>query len=387
MTTDTGMELAVMILAPIGRDAMLIAETLQRSGVTAQIVNSVAAAIDKIKASVGVALIADEALDPNSIRDLSQALAAQPAWSDLPVVIMTGNGGSNHATDQLVAMRAPLGHVTLVERPVRPVTLLSMVQSMLQARRRQYEIRDHISEQAQMRHALMQSHQRLELEVERRTKALRTLSARLLHTQDDERRRLARELHDSLGQYLAALSINLDLIQSNSPEVIHQLAEARETLQQCIQETRTLSYLLHPPLLDEMGLESALRWYVEGFGQRSGIQVKLSLQPMTRMPSAIETMFFRVIQETLTNIHRHSGSRTAEVRLHTEEGIAKLEVQDHGVGMAREFLARFQASGVGGGVGMAGMRERVNELGGQLNIVSDGNGTLVTVTLPAAKIA
>ena len=139
------------------------------------------------------------------------------------MVIMTGNGGSNYATDHLVAMRAPLGHVTLVERPVRPVTLLSMVQSMLQARRRQYEIRDHISEQAEMRHALLQSHQRLELEVERRTKALRTLSARLLHTQDDERRRLARELHDSLGQYLAALSINLDLIQSNSPEVTRQL--------------------------------------------------------------------------------------------------------------------------------------------------------------------
>ena len=387
MATDTATELAVMVLAPVGRDASLIARTLQNAGLTADVVTSAAAAIERIKASVGVALIAEEALDPNFIRGLAEALAAQPAWSDLPVVIMTGSGGSNYATDHLVAMRAPLGHVTLVERPVRPLTLLSMVQSMIQARRRQYEIRDHMSEQAEMRNALLQSHQRLELEVERRTKALRTLSARLLHTQDDERRRLARELHDSLGQYLAALSINLDLIQSNSPEVTRQLSEARETLQQCIQETRTLSYLLHPPLLDEMGLESALRWYVEGFGQRSGIQVKLSLEPMTRMPPAIETMFFRVIQETLTNIHRHSGSRTAEVRLHTEENLAKLEVQDYGVGMAPEFLERFQASGVGGGVGMAGMRERVNELGGQLNIASGRHGTLVTVSLPVIKAA
>src|SRR5581483_1314950 len=277
MATDTATELAVMVLAPVGRDASLIARTLQNAGLTADVVTSAAAAIERIKASVGVALIAEEALDPNFIRGLAEALAAQPAWSDLPVVIMTGSGGSNYATDHLVAMRAPLGHVTLVERPVRPVTLLSTVQGMLQARRRQHEIRDHLSEQAEMRRALLESHQRLESEVERRTQALRTLSARLLHTQDDERRRLARELHDSLGQYLAALSINLDLIQSNSPEVTRQLSEARETLQQCIQETRTLSYLLHPPLLDEMGLESALRWYVEGFGQRSGIQVKLSL--------------------------------------------------------------------------------------------------------------
>lgn len=381
------MELAVLILAPIGRDARLIADTLQNAGISSHVVESAAVAIAKIKESVGLALIAEEALDQNSIRGIAEALAAQPPWSDLPVVIMTGNSGSKHATDELVARGAPLGHVTLVERPLRPVTLLSMVQSMLQARRRQYEIRDHIIEQAEMRDALLRSHQRLELEVERRTKALRTLSARLLHTQDDERRRLARELHDSLGQYLAALSINLDLIPSTSPEMSRQLAEARETLQQCIQETRTLSYLLHPPLLDEMGLESALRWYVEGFGQRSGIEVKLSLQPMARMPPALETMFFRVIQETLTNIHRHSGSRTAEVRLYTEDNLAKLEVQDHGIGMSPEFLDRFQASGVGGGVGMAGMRERVNELGGQLNIASDRKGTLVTVSLPVAKTA
>jgi len=376
-----------MVLAPIGRDARLIADVLRSSGIKTQIAESPADAVKKIQDGVGVALIAEEALDPASIRDLSEALAKQPRWSDLPVIVMTGSGGSDPASDRLVAMRAPLGHVTLVERPVRPVTLLSTVQGMLQARRRQHEIRDHLSEQAEMRRALLESHQRLESEVERRTQALRTLSARLLHTQDDERRRLARELHDSLGQYLAALSINLDLIQSNSPEVTARLGEARDTLQQCIQETRTLSYLLHPPLLDEMGLESAVRWYVEGFGQRSGIQVKLVLESMRRMPAVTETMFFRVIQETLTNIHRHSGSRKAEVRLQCEDGIARLEVQDYGSGIPREFLERFQTSGVGGGVGLAGMRERVNELGGQLQIVSGGQGTLVRVSLPVAHAA
>ena len=384
MATDVATEISVMILAPIGRDASLIAETLTRAGVVTQIVNSATAAAAKIYSGVGAALIAEEALDPESIHQLSDALSAQPPWSDLPVIVMTGSGISNQASDRLVAMRAPLGHVTLVERPVRPVTLISTVKSMLQARKRQYEIRDHLSEQAEMKRALLQTHQRLESEVERRTMALRTLSARLLHTQDDERRRLARELHDSLGQYLAALSINLDLIKAGSPESPSQLEQARDTLQQCIQETRTLSYLLHPPLLDEMGLESAVRWYVEGFGQRSGIRVKLVLESIRRMPPVIETMFFRVIQETLTNIHRHSGSRTAEVWLRCDKGEALLEVRDHGVGISPDLLDRFHASGAGGGVGLAGMRERVTELGGQLQIVSEGKGTLVTVSLPVA---
>lgn len=387
MANNQGPDFSVMILAPIGRDAPLIAELLGREGIETQIASSPRDAVAKIQSGVGVALIAEEALDAESVRELAQALTEQPTWSDLPVVVMTGGGRSDQASDRLVTMRAPLGHVTLIERPVRSVTMLSTISGMLRARKRQYEIRDHLKEQAEMRNALLQSHQRLESEVERRTKALRRLSARLLHTQDDERRRLARELHDSLGQYLAALSINLDLIKSVSPEVEQQLSEARATLQQCIQETRTLSYLLHPPLLDEMGLESAVRWYVEGFGQRSGIQVKLVLEAMKRMPPVTETMFFRVIQETLTNIHRHSGSRTAEVRLRCEAGLAQLEVQDHGVGMSHEFLERFRTSGVGSGVGLAGMRERVNELGGQLGIDSNGLGTLVTVCLPVPEAA
>jgi signal transduction histidine kinase len=387
MQNKSETEFSVLILAPIGRDASLIARTLSEAGLPTLIADSPAKAVEYIKGGVGVALLAEEALDETSIRDLALALHEQPRWSDLPVIVMTGTGSSNQASERKLAMRAPLGHVTLVERPVRAVTLLSTVQSMLNARKRQYEIRDHLAEQAEMRRALLESHQRLESEVERRTKALRTLSARLLHTQDDERRRLARELHDSLGQYLAALSINLDLIKSSSPEVNQQLSEARETLQQCIQETRTLSYLLHPPLLDEMGLESAVRWYVEGFAQRSGIQVELVLDSMKRMPHITETMFFRVIQETLTNIHRHSGSRTADVRLQCSDGVAKLEVQDYGVGMSRDLLERFQTSGVGGGVGLAGMRERVNELGGKLHIHSNGRGTLVTVCLPFSEAA
>jgi signal transduction histidine kinase len=212
--------------------------------------------------------------------------------------------------------------------------------------------------------------------------AARTLSTRLLHLQDEERRKFSRELHDSLGQYLAACKMGLDALAGTrgSDEL---LDSARSNLEQAMAETRTISYLLHPPLLDETGLGMAARWYIEGFAQRSGIQIACDIaEDFPRLSHPVELAIFRVLQECLTNIHRHSKSTHAEVSIHSTATEASLQVRDFGNGIAPEVLQQFRNSGTNVGVGLAGMSERVRDQGGQLDIQSDSSGVLISVTMP-----
>jgi PAS domain S-box-containing protein len=240
-----------------------------------------------------------------------------------------------------------------------------------------------ITERKHSEAELRRAHDDLESLVEDRTVMLRRLSSRLLQIQDDERRRIARELHDSLGQLLTAAQINLDMCLSSETLKTELLTETKSLLERSLSETRTLSHLLHPPLLDEAGLDSAVRWYVDGFGRRSGIRVNLDLPPdLHRLPSTVEIATFRVLQESLTNVHRHSGSQSVDIRLARTETAVTLEVQDHGKGVSQDLLKTFQKKGFNVGVGLAGMRERVKELGGELNIRSDSQGTLIRVQIP-----
>src|SRR5580692_3829716 len=217
-------------------------------------------------------------------------------------------------------------------------------------------------------------------------KSLRSLTGRLLQLQDEERRRFSRELHDSLGQYLAAVKMNLDMF-SNSQPSNKLLSEAIHLLDQSIAETRTISHLLHPPLLDEAGFSSAAKWYLDGFAQRSGIEVKWDFpDDVGRLPKSIELGLFRVLQESLTNIHRHSGSTKAEVALKLSPDRVILEIRDYGTGIPQGLLRNFQDKGTNSGVGLAGMRERLRELGGQLDIRS-GHGTLISVAMPLSETA
>jgi len=213
--------------------------------------------------------------------------------------------------------------------------------------------------------------------------AYRRLSSRLLRLQDEERRRIAREMHDSLGQYLTALKINLEVAgASREEQKADLLAECIQLANSCLTETRTLSHLLHPPLLDEAGLSSAVRWYVTGFAERSGIKVNLDMPAdFARLPVPIETALFRVLQESLTNIHRHARSPAADIHMHVIDGHVKLEVRDYGAGIPTHILKRFRQSGTTG-VGLAGMRERIYELGGQLDIRAETQGTTVSASIP-----
>jgi len=226
-----------------------------------------------------------------------------------------------------------------------------------------------------------------EAALQERTLALQNLSSRLLRMQDDEHRRIARELHDSLGQYLAALKMNLELFRHAGAEGADAIySEIEQITDRCISETRTLSHLLHPPLLDELGLAAAAKWYVEGFAKRSGIDVTLALPSnLDQVPDTVELVLFRVLQEALTNIHRHSKSPRAEILLEISDAEISLQVRDHGLGMPSDLLERIQTTGGQTGVGLSGMRERVSEMGGRLEIRSDSQGTLVSVMIPISS--
>ncbi|MGH7822345.1 MAG: PAS domain-containing sensor histidine kinase [Candidatus Binatia bacterium] len=226
-------------------------------------------------------------------------------------------------------------------------------------------------------------------EQKRRDESIRQLSARLLHAHDEARRWFARELHDSMGQDLAALAANLARVRQSvaalDPGARAALQESRSLVQSCSRGIRTLAYLLHPPLLDESGLGSALRHFVDGFTNRSGIEVDLDIpRSVARFSESLELTVFRVVQECLTNAYRHSGTRTVAVRLRRGRTALEIEVRDRGRGI-RKAQAAAPSGSRHAGVGLASIRERVTELGGRLEVCSDACGTTVRAALPVAK--
>jgi len=227
---------------------------------------------------------------------------------------------------------------------------------------------------------------REEVSVHQKTEEkLRQLSLTVLRIQDDERRRVARDLHDTVGQTLTALKITLSTLENavaRYPQSAAYIADLNKLADQALQGIRTTSYLLHPPLLDEAGFAAAASWYVEGFNKRSPIQVRLQLPEGVRLPSPVEIVLFRVLQESLTNITKHAGSATVDVLLHVDQSVLSLSVRDYGKGISAERLARMNATGSDVGVGIAGMRERLKDLGGKLEIESDSTGTLLKASVP-----
>ena len=224
-------------------------------------------------------------------------------------------------------------------------------------------------------------------EIVEQAERLRVLSNRLMQSQDDERRSIARELHDSVGQYLAALGMSIESARRSlkkiPPKTAEKLDEATEIVGKCSSEIRTLSHLLHPPLLEELGLASAIEWYVEGFASRSNMEVRLELPPkLRRLDQPIELALFRVLQECLTNIYRHSGSKTAIVKVEADEEQVRLEVIDHGKGILQPMIEGRFVAPKRLGVGINGMRERLKGLNGTLEIQSTNLGTTARAAIP-----
>jgi len=284
-----------------------------------------------------------------------------------------------------------------LSEPINKAELLATVEALLRLKRAETEARRKAADAEEAREELRKINTTLELrvkqrtaELEKTTKDIQELTGRLLSLQDDERRRIARELHDSTGQMLVALSVNLTLLEG---EIKGKNAKAGRLAGECVsiieemtQQIRTMSYLLHPPLLDETGLRSALQWYVEGFSKRSKIDVKLRMpQDFGRLSQEMEIAIFRIVQECLTNVHRHSGSRTAEVKIEINQSSMNLQVKDYGTKKAKPIP--ISASTLSPGVGMLGMQERVRLFGGTLHVARTETGTTVEANLPLRSVS
>jgi PAS domain S-box-containing protein len=271
------------------------------------------------------------------------------------------DGSMFWASVTITALRQPDGRLYGFAKVTQDLTTRREAEERIQEQNR--ELRDRVAQ--------LDESQRI---VELRTIELQKLSAELLRIQDEERRRVARELHDELSQQLTALKMDLDA---------HQGQERQSKMAGTILQTvRNLSYLLHPPLLDEAGLRAALHWYVEGLTQRSKMQIALSITPQVfpRLPKDIETAIFRVVQESLTNVYRHSGSESARVEIEIQQQWVTVRVRDFGKGISPQIAGTVSAAPLG--VGVTGMRERVRQFGGELVVSRAQPGTLVEARLP-----
>jgi len=317
--------------------------------------------------------------------EVCRRLKANPRTAHIPVLHISAT-----FTDKEYRVRGLETADGYLAEPISREELLATVGALLRLKRAEREARQNAVEAEKAREELKQAHNELELRVQDRTRDLsekteevRQLTVRLLRLQDEERRRIARELHDSTGQMLAAMKMFLDQMsqEAKGEKISSLVAQTIALNDDMTRQLRTMSYLLHPPLLDEMGLPSALQWYVDGFTQRSGITVDLKTSPneFGRLPDDMEIALFRTVQESLTNIHRHSGSQIARIRLSRTAETVDVEISDNGKGVPPQ---RFYGGQVIPGVGIMGIHERMRQFGGNAEIASSAGGTVVQATIP-----
>ncbi len=283
-------------------------------------------------------------------------------------------------------MKDSTGRITGASKVARDITQRKQMDSALrQSEERFRKLSENLDAQVRARTAELEERNR---EVLAGAEQVRQLSWQVLRIQDEERRHIARELHDSAGQTLTVLGMNLATISKNTkrqtPEVAKSIDQVLEMVQELTKEIRTTSYLLHPPLLDENGLRAALSWYIRGLSERSGLDIAFSIsEEFGRLPRDLELVIFRLVQECLTNIHRHSGSKTATIQVNRDPDRILVEVRDQGKGIPRDKLAQIE-QGISG-VGIRGMRERLRQFHGEMSLDSEGTGTTVIVTIPTLK--
>jgi signal transduction histidine kinase len=325
--------------------------------------------------------------------EVCKRLKSDPATSHIPILHLS----STYIDPDARVQGLSSGADAYLAEPIDRAELVATVGALLRLKNAENLARQQAKIAEDARQELARLNDTLEKKVAERTAelrnandSLRVLSGRLLQAQDEERRRIARELHDSVGQLLVAIKMNnataVDRIKATCTEASDDLRTNDNLVDEILRSIRTISHLLHPPLLDEAGLPSALRLYVEEFSARSGIKVHYDCEAsQMRLPIEVETALFRIAQECLGNVHRHSSSPTATLRFYIEGKKAHLQVKDDGHGITSERQREIAIGG--GGVGLRGIRERIAQAGGELQINSSSKGTTVEVAVPIEKIA
>jgi signal transduction histidine kinase len=383
---------SIMILTVDDNEALRysLARSLREAGYRVTEASSAQEAI-ALAAKIPDLITLDINLPDMSGFEVCRHLKTEPRTAHIPILHI-----SSTFVDPESRVRGLAGGAdAYLAEPIDRAELIATVGALLRLKNAEIMARQKAEEAELTRKALAELNSTLEVRVKERTAELRTandslreLSTRLFRMQDEERRRISRELHDSIGQLLAAMIMNQAVVAEElerlTPTAQKAFVQNESMVHEILRGIRTISHLLHPPLLDETGLPPALRWYVEEFGQRSGINVVLECPDgLGRLPSELETAIFRIVQECLGNVHRHSGSSTATVHFSVNDGNAYLEIRDYGKGIPPERQHDMKSGG--GGVGLRGIRERIAQFGGQLEIRSNSMGTSVVAIIPSGS--
>jgi signal transduction histidine kinase len=397
----------VLLCAPFGKDAEILMEIVSSEGLGITHCASLNELARRFSEHTDFILLTEEALVSSSLQAIQRSMRKQEPWSDIPIILLASAGATpSRWTTGFVSSLADAANVSILERPVRVPTIISLLRTAKRARNRQRQLQGLLLQEKESKLKLRSAHDQLEQRVKERTselsrtndeltreikerqraeRDLRNLSAKVLTIQDEERRRIARDLHDGVGQTLTAALMAVSQATScpgSLPAGCQAgLRDVEDFLQQAVQEVRTVSHLLHPPLLDESGLLSAIQWYAEGFSKRSGVKLTLEVdEQRQRFGRDVETGLFRIVQEALTNVHRHSGAEAVHIKVKSAGGRLTLSIQDDGKGIPSDAL-RITPTG-SHGVGLSSMRERSALLGGAFNVESNSRGTSIVVSVP-----
>jgi signal transduction histidine kinase len=408
-------ELRVLVMAPVGQDARAIAELLTSRGLPTRICNGEAECCAEINAGAGAVLLTEEALETERGCDVLGALKMQPQWSELPLIILT-TGGEPRLNRLLELAAESAGTVTLLERPISSITLLRSVEVALRSRRRQFQVRDLLEEQhraqRELRDAhdqltdrarqleglvqkrtvkLVQTNQQLRSEIserERAEAAREALRRDLLNAQEEERRRIARELHDQMGQNLTALNLGLKSLRDSDPSAtnLSRVRPLQELAAQTARDLHRVALELRPATLDDLGLVKAVRTLVEAWADRCRIEADLATEAYdpAGVSSEIETTLYRIIQEALNNVAKHSGASRISLVLRRAADQAQAIIEDNGRGF--ETTRALERPDGHGRLGLVGIQERLAGMNGSLHLESaPGQGATLIVRVPIIK--
>jgi signal transduction histidine kinase len=399
----------VLVLAPLGQDARVMCELLVSHAIETWACRSPLECLAEINAGAGALLLTEEALALEGTLELLESLKSQPAWSELPVIILT-TGGEQRLVRLMGMAAAAAGTITILERPIATRTLLRSVEVALNSRRRQYQVRDLLVDQRRIAQALNEAHFRLAdhaLELERLVK-LRTaklaesneqlrreikereeLRRKLTNAQEDERRRIARELHDQMGQNLTALNFGLRSlaeVETSGESIPARVRPLQELAAQTARDLHRIALELRPSTLDDLGLIKAIRSLVEMWARHC--RIECDFEPgnydSEGVSSEIETALYRVIQEALNNVAKHSGAAHVSVVLSRTSEQVQAIIEDDGCGF--DVDTKFQSGDGAGRLGLIGMKERLSGIAGQLQVESaPGEGTTLIIRIPIVR--